>query len=796
MIFMRRFDIVSCLNEYAFSDDLTSVMNCLNSMIADKSYKEHMDLFFIAISTSQMYGFLSYLSKEELDIFLESDYLRSSSYRGREIPFYNCGQLSFLYELEKNQKVFFSAPTSFGKTSLVNDYILKNSRTLNRILYVVPTNSLLEEIYDKFCRYNRIHGYRYYITTQPKLVELPRTVQILTPERFLLLTERQNIDSFDLIVMDETYKIVESNCIEIEDFVNHRSLRFRKAADIIAQAETRLVFLSPFTYSLTKSMNSFLSKYSIKKIDRKNEYVNREIINVETPKHFKSIFGSSILVKNYNTLAKKVKAVLSSINQESTIVYVSCYSSAYNIASEIENRFSDSVDDTRYHAFLDHIRLNYLIDGNESWSVYDSLKKGIGIYIAPLPRYIKKEIVNLFERKKLTTLLVTTAFTEGVNSCARNLIFTSLVSGDKKNELSDIDVLNVSGRAGRFAKNSVGKVFCVGNKVYDKLVYLEKEQDIKLENYNYKVLQKRLDYEIEMIDDEYLIDSQKREKEKQKNEVEKSGLTKDELKISLNVSTRWKLILYNHFLALSTDEIRERRDQIMHLYTSKEGGRISALTFVFKEIKDAFSVKGEDPFHQKKYDIKPFDKKGEFIWGRLYQLYVAGSPKIIVKRNVDFVQSKFNSIANGHDYTKKSEAENHFKAQDLEWLLKYFDQNLNIKMDTFYSETYKIVSNIIQYKIPFYLVFYVSVFKLFMRKHGYYELESDLYDTKRIIDIFENGDTPEEYLELIDHGLPFLTIEKIKKQRISIDDLKKDSFDDSMFDEYERILIEEIVPLL
>ena len=83
-----------------------------------------------------------------------------------------------------------------------------------------------------------------------------------------------------------------------------------------------------------------------------------------------------------------------------------------------------------------------------------------------------------------------------------------------------------------------------------------------------------------------------------------------------------------------------------------------------------------------------------------------------------------------------------------------------------------------------------------MRKQGCDGLEIDLYDTKRIIDIFENGDIPEEYIELIDHGLPYLTVEKIKKHTISIDDLKNGAFDKSMFDKYENILIDEIVPLI
>ena len=46
---------------------------------------------------------------------------------------------------------------------------------------------------------------------------------------------------------------------------------------------------------------------------------------------------------------------------------------------------------------------------------------------------IKREIVNLYEADVLGTLIVTTAFTEGVNTNASNLIFTSLINGPTTN---------------------------------------------------------------------------------------------------------------------------------------------------------------------------------------------------------------------------------------------------------------------------------------------------------------------------------------------------------------------------
>lgn len=266
MNIINRNDMVEKLNEYAFNNNIQPVIECLNVLLENKQqYQTNLDLIFIAIASTQMYGFLSYLTDDEQQLFFECDYFRSNSYRGIEIPFYNRGQLSFLYELNDNQKVFFSAPTSFGKTSIVTEYILNSTDNLNNVVFIVPTNSLLEELFEKFTLYNSKLELNYNISTQPVYPLTRRNILFLTPERFMIVAESRMINNFDLIVMDETYKIVDAHNETISDFVNHRALRFRKVADLIAKSNSKVVFLSPFTYSLTKSMSDFLTKHNIKK---------------------------------------------------------------------------------------------------------------------------------------------------------------------------------------------------------------------------------------------------------------------------------------------------------------------------------------------------------------------------------------------------------------------------------------------------------------------------------------------------------------------------------------------------
>lgn len=794
---MNRLNVVEILNEYALDNKIIPVVEYLNTSFEKGTYKNELDLIFMAIATTQLYGFLSYLTEEEKDLFFDCDYFRSNSYRGIEIPFYNSGQLSFLYELDNYDKVFFSAPTSFGKTSIVTEYILNNSKDLNNIVFIVPTNSLLEELFEKFTIYNSKLSLNYNVTTQPMYPLHGRNVLFLTPERFMTIAESRIIESFDLIIMDETYKIVDSHNESISDFVNHRALRFRKVADIIAKSNAKVIFLSPFTYTLTKSMNDFLTKYSIKKIDRKLEYVKREIIKLDNSNDVTSYFGTRITgYQRASNLSQKTKLILTKLHPNSSIVYVPNYAKAYEIARAIDFPCLNKKDDARYNAFLEHVKENFLVEGKENWSVYDALKNGIGIYISPLPRYIKKEIVRLYEDKVLTTLIVTSAFTEGVNTCASNLVFTSLVNGPNTNKLSDIDVLNVSGRAGRFAKSTVGRIFCINNDVYERVAALQNANDIKLENYNYQKGSKRIDYEIEMMDDEYLSDEQKTQLQLQQNEMEKLGLNKVDLNISLNVSNNWKIILYKYFLQISEAEFEEIKDKIEAIYEQEDGERVSSLSYLFKDLKKAFENEDINVFPQEPYEISPFDKAGEFTWGRLYQIYVSESPKKIISNNIKFITAKYAEVVRGYNYTRKEQLESIFEQRGIKWVLKYYNNDLSLNMNAFYSETFKIVSNIIQYKIPFYLTFYVSVFKLFVKKNKHSDINQTEFDINKLINIFEDRDTKEEYSKLIDYGLPITTVDKIADNGISLEDLKAKVYDDKNFDDYEKIIIQEAVNLL
>lgn len=336
----------------------------------------------------------------------------------------------------------------------------------------------------------------------------------------------------------------------------------------------------------------------------------------------------------------------------------------------------------------------------------------------------------------------------------------------------------------------------MNNDIYNRVIELQNTSDVKLENYNYKKGLQRLDFEIEMMDDEYLSDAQKEELKMQQFEIEKMGLSKSDLNISLNVSNNWKIILYKHFTKLSCEQIEEIYKRITDIFEQKEGECINALDYIFKDLRDAFINAQINVFPQEPYEISPFDKSGDFTWGRLYQIYVSGSPKKIISNNINFISYKFSQITGNNHYSNKREVESLFESNNAKWILRYYNNDLSLNMNAFYAETFKIVSNIIQYKIPFYLTFYVSIFKLFMKKKSTNKISGSDFDINRLINIFEDGETSEEYSKLLDYGIPITTITKISNNKISIENLKKRNYDSKIFDEYEKIIIEETINLL
>lgn len=134
-------------------------------------------------------------------------------------------QKEVLEEFENaNEKLFLSAPTSFGKTFLLKEIIYRHHEKYENIVIVLPTVALLIEVTEDIEDFNTRYdlGYSLYNSVYKDLELTERNIFILTPERVLRLLANKPDIKIDFFFFDEIYKIDEDVALSSEDDVSNK----------------------------------------------------------------------------------------------------------------------------------------------------------------------------------------------------------------------------------------------------------------------------------------------------------------------------------------------------------------------------------------------------------------------------------------------------------------------------------------------------------------------------------------------------------------------------------------------
>mgnify|MGYP001032981025 CR=1 len=188
---MDRLKVLNDLNEFSITNESNKIINDLNILLLNP--EENQDLIMMIINNGMLFGFDKYLKFDYLQ-FSDADKLSliMGCFKSKQFNYLNIEQLSLLDEIKNNDKMLISAPTSFGKTSLVNEFLICNYQEFDNVIYIVPTNSLIEELYIKLLKLNKKFDLNYKISTIPKIDYFGRNLLILTPERFLMFNSIYN----------------------------------------------------------------------------------------------------------------------------------------------------------------------------------------------------------------------------------------------------------------------------------------------------------------------------------------------------------------------------------------------------------------------------------------------------------------------------------------------------------------------------------------------------------------------------------------------------------------------------
>lgn len=349
-------------------------------------------------------------------------------------------QSSLLKGLLSGESLAVSAPTSFGKSFVIDAFIsIKNPKN---VVIIVPTIALTDEtrrrLYKKFSK-------TYKIITTPDVQISERNIFIFPQERAINYVSK--ITDIDILIIDEFYKAGVSFDKERAPILLKTILEFGKIAK-------QKYFLAPNISALNES--PFTEGMRFEKID------------------FNTVFSE--IHEDYkqtspNNKSFKKERLLSILNQKrtKTLIYAGTYSNIDEIVNILQENLPIRKTDL-LNNFSNWLKVNY----DESYILADIVCRGIGIHNGRLHRSLSQLQVKLFEEPLgLYNIISTSSIIEGVNTSAENVIIWANKNG--RPSLNDFTYKNIVGRGGRMFRHFIGKIHLFEAPPVDKPTQLNLE---------------------------------------------------------------------------------------------------------------------------------------------------------------------------------------------------------------------------------------------------------------------------------------------------------------------------------
>lgn len=343
---------------------------------------------------------------------------------GEDTPLTLHREQSFLLKrLLEGENIAVSAPTSFGK-SFVIDAFIKIKKPQN-VLIIVPTIALTDEtrrrLYKKFAS-------EYKIITTTEVEPAEKNIFIFPQERAINYLNK--VECFDIMIIDEFYK-ASSN------FDKERSPSLIKAIIKLGSKSKQRYFLAPNISSLEE--NPFTKDMEFIKLDFNTVFLDVKELYQEIGRKEE---------KKTETLIEILKG-----KKTKSLIYAGTYSNIDTLSNIINTRFEEK-NNVLLNNFSNWLAKNY----SYNWYLTNLVKRETGIHNGHLHRSLSQIQVKLFEEKNgLNNIVSTSSIIEGVNTSAENVILWMNKNG--KSRLNDFTYRNIIGRGGRMFKHFVGNIF-------------------------------------------------------------------------------------------------------------------------------------------------------------------------------------------------------------------------------------------------------------------------------------------------------------------------------------------------
>ncbi|PKL35155.1 MAG: hypothetical protein CVV44_22510 [Spirochaetae bacterium HGW-Spirochaetae-1] len=376
-----------------------------------------------------------------------------------------------------------SAPTSAGKSFII---LLKVIETIlhkgGNVIYIVPTLSLVAQVSADFNRMLKIYNLTQYT------ISTTFNSQEINHSRIYILTQEKAISAFSQ--SDEPYNNIRVLIVDeiqnLERVANENDQRAKTLYDTLIELrftckpditiisgpringlkelginifneieaedeETRDSPVASFTYSISKEGKAFyLKQYSVLLKEPKKLKINNDSIIIgygrsQYPDEFVGYLSN--FIKNLGSDARNIIFSPTTKQARKTAVKLAELSESKPISKSIES-------------LVEYIKETV----HDEYDMCKTIPKGIVYHHGKVPMHVRAVIERAIKDKMISNVACTTTLMQGVNLPAQNVILRNPDLAIKakngiKPKLTDYELANLRGRAGRLLKDFIGRTF-------------------------------------------------------------------------------------------------------------------------------------------------------------------------------------------------------------------------------------------------------------------------------------------------------------------------------------------------
>lgn len=380
-------------------------------------------------------------------------------------------QYKFLSSLDNEDSLSVSAPTSAGKSFVLNlDLVRKIKADFGKsIVYVVPTRALISEVSHRIRTTLRHEGLNEVIVRTapfpvPKDKIKEAVVYVFTQERLMSFINSQDGEPFiSSLIVDEAHEIQNGK----------RGIVLQSAIDIVLSrfGTVKVLFASPLiknpAYFLSLFGRTSNGRYFVEQVSP----VSQNLILVSEVKLQPKKLEISLLSRNKTVPVGQVNtnfrfrdakvqqranfALAISSNEESVISFSNWSSDAEKVACHIADLSSDFQPSNEILVFVDFIKREV----HTEHPLAECIMKGVAFHYGNMPSLVRTGVENLFKNGHIKIICCTSTLLQGVNLPAKHIIIDNPMSGDTP--MTRADFLNLAGRAGRLLHEFHGNIWCI-----------------------------------------------------------------------------------------------------------------------------------------------------------------------------------------------------------------------------------------------------------------------------------------------------------------------------------------------